>query len=113
MQTLIFYVMFTGLLQVDPEHAARESVKTERSARSHSRAARGDAGASRVDAADYAHDRARSRARRAVRAGGRIDTGRHINYAAHTPLSNLYLAMIQAFGILFGDRTGVARGVVV
>jgi hypothetical protein len=59
MQTLIFNVMFTGLLQVDPGHAARESVKTERSARSLSRAARGDAGASQIDAAHDAHDRGR------------------------------------------------------
>jgi hypothetical protein len=48
------------------------------------------------------------------RGGGRIATGQHIVYAPNTPLSNLYIAMLDAFGApaeRFADSTGLARGV--
>jgi hypothetical protein len=48
------------------------------------------------------------------RGGGRIATGQHIVYAEHSPLSNLYVAMLEAFGApqeRFADSTGPARGV--
>ena len=48
------------------------------------------------------------------RGGGRIATGQHIMYAEHTPLANLYVAMLDAFGApvdRFADSTGSARGV--
>jgi hypothetical protein len=48
------------------------------------------------------------------RGGGRIATGQHIVYAPNTPLSNLYMAMLDAFGApaeRFADSTGLARGV--
>ncbi|MGH9674424.1 MAG: DUF1552 domain-containing protein, partial [Bryobacteraceae bacterium] len=48
------------------------------------------------------------------RAGGRIETGRHLAYTADTPLSNLYVSMLDAFGTpvdRFADSTGALRGV--
>jgi hypothetical protein len=50
------------------------------------------------------------------RGGGRIATGQHIVYSEHSPLSNLYVAMLEAFGApveRFADSTGPARGVLV
>ena len=47
-------------------------------------------------------------------AGGRLATGQHLDYAADTPLANLYLALMQATGVpaeSFGDSTGVLPGV--
>jgi hypothetical protein len=52
----------------------------------------------------------------AGRAGGRLATGQHLRYAADTPLSNLYVSMLQAFGTpveRFADSTGPLRGVLV
>ena len=48
------------------------------------------------------------------RGGGRIATGQHIMYPEHTPLSNLYVSILDAFGApveRFADSTGSARGV--
>ena len=48
------------------------------------------------------------------RGGGRIASGQHILYPPDSPLSNLYVAMLQAFGApveRFADSTGPARGV--
>jgi hypothetical protein len=50
----------------------------------------------------------------AGRAGGRLAAGQHLRYAADTPLSNLYVSMLQAFGSpvgRFADSTGPLRGV--
>ena len=44
------------------------------------------------------------------RAGGRLVTGQHLVYSRDTPLANLYLAMLKAFGChtdRFADSTGV------
>ncbi len=46
--------------------------------------------------------------------GGRIATGQHLSASPDTPLSNLYLAMLNAFGHptkQFADSTGVLPGV--
>jgi hypothetical protein len=46
--------------------------------------------------------------------GGRLATGRHLRFSADTPLSNLYLGLLQAFGCQldrFADSTGVLPGV--
>ncbi len=46
--------------------------------------------------------------------GGRLATGQHLSYSPDTPLSNLYVAMLQAFGCKterFADSTGVLPGV--
>ncbi len=46
------------------------------------------------------------------RGGGRIDTGQHLVYAKDTPLSNLYVSMLEAFGTpveRFADSTGPLR----
>ena len=43
------------------------------------------------------------------RAGGSIKTGRHLEYHAETPLTNLYVSMLQRMGLSvesFGDSTG-------
>jgi hypothetical protein len=43
-------------------------------------------------------------------ASGRIKGGRHIKYAPHTPMSNLYLSLFDKFGVRqekFGDSTGM------
>ena len=48
------------------------------------------------------------------RGGGRIATGQHLVYSADSPLSNLYVAMLDAFGTpvdRFADSTGALRGV--
>ena len=50
----------------------------------------------------------------AGRAGGRIDAGRHLVYTPDSPLSNLYVSMLDAFGTpveRFADSTGPLRGV--
>lgn len=44
------------------------------------------------------------------KAGGTLETGRHLKYAFNTPLMNLYLAIFQRVGAptrSFGDSTGV------
>ncbi len=48
--------------------------------------------------------------------GGRLATGQHLSFSPDTPLSNLYVAMLQAFGCQtdrFADSTGVLPGVLV
>lgn len=48
------------------------------------------------------------------RAGGRIDTGQHLVYAEDSPLADLYVSMLDAFGTpveRFADSTGPLRGV--
>jgi len=45
--------------------------------------------------------------------GGAWSPGRHIRYADNTPMANLFLAMLEAFGVVedeFGDSTGVLEG---
>lgn len=46
--------------------------------------------------------------------GGRLDTGQHLAYAEDTPLANLYVSMLDAFGTpveRFADSTGPLPGV--
>ncbi len=48
------------------------------------------------------------------RGGGRIDAGQHLVYSDDTPLSNLYVSMLDAFGTpveRFADSTGPLSGV--
>ncbi|MCO8122938.1 DUF1552 domain-containing protein [Stieleria sp. TO1_6] len=48
--------------------------------------------------------------------GGRIATGQHLSFGKDTPLANLYVAMLQAFGSdkkSFADSTDVLPGVLV
>ena len=48
-------------------------------------------------------------------AGGRLATGQHLVYEKDTPLANLYVSMLDAFGApveRFADSTGPLRGVV-
>lgn len=48
------------------------------------------------------------------RGGGRIATGQHLVYEKDTPLANLYVSMLDAFGTpveRFADSTGRLRGV--
>jgi hypothetical protein len=48
------------------------------------------------------------------RGGGRIATGQHLTYDRDTPLANLYLCMLDAFGTpldRFADSTGPLPGV--
>jgi hypothetical protein len=48
------------------------------------------------------------------RAGGRLATGQHLVYAKDSPLSNLFVSMLDAFGTpveRFADSTGPLRGV--
>lgn len=48
------------------------------------------------------------------RGGGRIASGQHLVYEKDSPLSNLYVSMLDAFGApveRFADSTGPARGV--
>jgi hypothetical protein len=48
------------------------------------------------------------------RAGGRLDAGQHLVYSPDTPLANLWLAMLDAFGTpaeRFADSTGPLAGV--
>jgi hypothetical protein len=50
------------------------------------------------------------------RGGGRIATGQHLVYERDTALSNLYVAMLDAFGApvdRFADSTGPLPGVLV
>jgi hypothetical protein len=52
----------------------------------------------------------------AGRAGGRLAAGRHLVYDKDTPLANLYLCMLEAFGTpvdRFADSTGKLPGVLV
>ncbi len=47
------------------------------------------------------------------RGGGRIDTGRHLVYSEDSPLANLYVSMLDAFGApveRFADSTGPLSG---
>jgi hypothetical protein len=47
-------------------------------------------------------------------AGGRLNTGQHLVYGPDSPLSNLYVSMLDAFGTpveRFADSTGPLRGV--
>jgi hypothetical protein len=47
-------------------------------------------------------------------AGGRIKTGQHVEYDRNTPLSNLYVSMLEAFGTpvpSFGDSEGKLPGI--
>lgn len=48
------------------------------------------------------------------RAGGRLATGQHLSYGKDTPLANLYVSMLNAFGHetkSFADSTGALPGV--
>jgi len=48
------------------------------------------------------------------RGGGRIDSGQHLVYGEDSPLANLYVSMLDAFGApveRFADSTGPAAGV--
>lgn len=48
------------------------------------------------------------------RGGGRIDSGQHLVYSEDSPLANLYVSMLDAFGApveRFADSTGPAAGV--
>ena len=50
------------------------------------------------------------------RGGGRIDAGQHLMYTEDTPLANLYVSMLDAFGApveRFADSTGPLPGVLV
>jgi hypothetical protein len=50
------------------------------------------------------------------RGGGRIDAGQHLKYPEDTPLANLYVSMLDAFGApveRFADSTGPLPGVLV
>lgn len=50
----------------------------------------------------------------AGRGGGRLDTGKHLVYGKDTPLSNLYVSILDAFGTpveRFADSTEPLRGV--
>jgi hypothetical protein len=50
------------------------------------------------------------------RGGGRIDSGQHLKYTDDTPLANLYVSMLDAFGApveRFADSTGPLPGVLV
>jgi hypothetical protein len=49
----------------------------------------------------------------AGRAGGRIATGQHLVYSEDSPLANLYVSMLDAFGTpveRFADSTGHLAG---
>ena len=49
----------------------------------------------------------------AGRAGGTIDTGRHIRYDNETPMCNLFISMLDRVGVSgvpVGDATGPLRG---
>jgi hypothetical protein len=50
------------------------------------------------------------------RGGGRLATGQHLAYPVDTPLANLYVSMLEAFGApveRFADSTGPLPGVLV
>jgi hypothetical protein len=47
------------------------------------------------------------------RGGGTIKTGRYVRYKRETPLNNLWLSMLDRFGVKaekLGDSTGVLEG---
>ncbi len=49
----------------------------------------------------------------AGKGGGTIKTGRHVNYAANTPMNNLFLSMLDRVGVpgeTLGDSTGKLTG---
>ena len=49
----------------------------------------------------------------AGKGGGRIDTGRHLVYGEDSPMANLYVSMLDAFGApveRFADSTGPLAG---
>ncbi len=49
----------------------------------------------------------------AGRGGGAFQTGRHLRFAKDTPMSNLYLSMLERMGVKeerFGDSTEILRG---
>ena len=49
----------------------------------------------------------------AGRGGGAFTTGRHVRFAKDTPMTNLYLAMLERMGVTaerIGDSTGVLKG---
>jgi hypothetical protein len=49
----------------------------------------------------------------AGRGGGRVDSGQHLVYAEDSPLANLYVSMLDAFGApveRFADSTGPLTG---
>ena len=49
----------------------------------------------------------------AGRGGGAFQTGRHLRFTKDTPMSNLYLSMLERMGVKeerFGDSTGVLKG---
>lgn len=49
----------------------------------------------------------------AGRGGGRIDSGQHLSYTEDSPLANLYVSMLDAFGApveRFADSTGPLQG---
>ena len=49
----------------------------------------------------------------AGKGGGTLKTGRHISYPKDTPLTNLYLSMLDRMGVKvdsFGDSTGALQG---
>lgn len=48
------------------------------------------------------------------RGGGQIKSGQHVKYPFNTPLTNLYLSMLDLFGVKidsFGDSTGRLNGI--
>jgi hypothetical protein len=50
----------------------------------------------------------------AGRGGGRLDTGQYLTYAEDSPLANLYVSMLDAFGTpveRFADSTGPLQGI--
>lgn len=50
------------------------------------------------------------------RGGGRLAAGQHLVYAEDSPLSNLYVSMLDAFGTpveRFADSTGLLRGALI
>ncbi len=50
----------------------------------------------------------------AGKAGGRFQTGRHINFGANTPMSNLHLRLLHEMGAKadrFGDATEMLKNI--
>ena len=59
------------------------------------------------------HDHANLPLILAGRGGGALQPGRHLRYAAETPMANLLVALLQRAGVKtdsFGDSTGALRG---
>ena len=49
------------------------------------------------------------------RGGGRIESGQHLQYTDDSPLANLYLSMLNVFGVpvaRFGDSNAPLAGLV-